>query len=334
MGFVPSISIAFLMLFVCMIAWGSWTNTLKKCGNWRFEAYYWDYAWSIVASTFLLGIVLGGFTSTGWSAVVFFNKLANVSVEGALWATFAGFVWGVGNLLLVIAIELAGIAIAFPLGIGLSLVIGTFLAYFTHPAATKNPEFLFMGLLIVTLAIIANGLAYRVKESANKKNKSLTRGLVISVLCGLFISLFPFPFNYAFKLGLTGYEGALFMTIGGFLATVIVLPIIMKKPLVPNAKPVGLEEYKRAKPSWHVWGIFAGFIWSVGTVFNLVVASTPNFSVAIAYTLGACAPMVAALWGIFVWKEFKGAPRVAYLYLGIMFVLFIGGIISLANATG
>lgn len=334
MGFVPTVPVAFLMLFISMIAWGSWTNTHKKCGDWRFEGFYIDYIASVVAATFVLSIVLAGFHSEGWSPMQFVNNFADNTTSGMLWALSAGLVWGIGNLLLVIAIELAGLAIAFPLGVGFAMVLGTFLSYITNPAATKHPEFLFLGLFLATLGVVANALAYRTKEKANTSKKSLKRGVIIALLTGIFLGLFSFQFNFAFNNGLSGYEGAFFMTIGGFISTAILLPLFMKKPLVPGKKAIGIAEYKRAKPSWHFWAIVGGFLWSVGTVFNLAVAATPNFSVAIAYTLGNCAPMVAAIWGIFFWKEFKGAPRESYLYLILMFCLFIFGILMLAKAAG
>ena len=334
MGYIPTTPIAFAMVFITMLCWASWANTMKKCGNWRFEGFYWDYAWSIVLWTLLLAVTLGGISHLGWQPNNFFDSLKNINLSAFLWASFAGFVWGIGNILLVAAIALTGFSIAFPLGLGLALVLGTFLAFITNPAATHRPLFLFVGLIFVTLAIIANGIAYRIKEKKIKGNKYFKKGLIVTILCGILISLFPFPFNYAFKSGLNGYGATLFMTLGAFVSTLVVLPIIMKRPLIPGQRPIGISEYLRAKPSWHGWAVLAGLIWAVGTTFNLVVASQPTFSVAIAYTLGQCATMVAALWGIFVWKEFKGAPSKSYLYLGVMFALFILGIISLANATG
>lgn len=308
MGFVPSVPIAFVMVFITMICWASWANAMKKCGNWRFEAFYWDYAWSIILWTLLLAIALGGVSPSGWKFGNFFDSLKNIDPSAFLWASFAGFVWGIGNTLLVTAIVLAGFSVAFPLGIGLALVLGTLLAFITNPSTTARPMFLFLGLALVTLAIIANGIAYRIKESKQKTNKYFKKGLIITIICGITISLFPFPFNYAFQAGLSGYAATLFMTLGAFVSSLIFLPILMCKPLIPGQKPIGVFEYMRAKSSWHGWAILAGLVWAIGTTFNLVVASQPKFSVAIAYTLGQCATMVAALWGIFVWKEFKDAP--------------------------
>ena len=332
-GYVPSVPVALVMSIVTMLCWGSWSVTLRKCGNWRFEAWYIDYSWSIVAGTFVIGLLLGGVTPTGWSLQNYFNMLFDPPLTAIYWALFAGVVWGAGNFLLAAAIRLAGLALAFPVGIGLALALGTMLAYFTNPSATAHPNYLFIGLALVLLAIGANGLAHATKH-ARIPSANLRRGVIVAVICGVLISLFPFPFNFAFDQGLSGEAGAFYMTIGALLISSILIPYFMRNPLVSKDKPIGISEYKRANSAWHAWAALAGLIWSLGMVFNLVVASQPKFSVAIAYTLGQCAAMVAAIWGIFVWKEFKGAPIRAYQYLGLMFVLFISGIIFLSRAIG
>lgn len=334
MGYVPSAPIALLMLFVTMISWGSWANVFKKCGNWRFEAAYFDYVWSGIVWSLILSSILGGVNSSGWLPLQFLGSLQGLSITGIFFATFAGLVSGFGNILLVSAIKTIGFAVAFPLAIGMSLILGTTLAYITNPTATSRPQFLFIGLLFVALAIIADGFAYKFKEKSKPKGGYLKRGIIVSVISGILISLSGFPFNFAFKSGINGYQGVFFLSIGAFVAAVILLPILMRRPIVPEQKPIDFSEYFRAKKSWHIWVIAGGFVWAIGTLFYLVAASQPSLSVAIAYTLGQCAPMVAALWGIFVWKEFKGAPKKSYHYLGFMFLFFIAGIIFLASAAG
>lgn len=334
MGYVPSAPIAFLMLFITMIAWGSWANVFKKCGNWRFETAYIDYVWSSILWALILSSVLGGISSNGWLPLQFLNSLPGLSMTGIFFATFAGLVSGFGNILLVSTINLIGFAVAFPLAIGVSLILGTTLAYLTNPTATSHPQFLFLGLVFVTLAIIADGFAYRFKEKSRPKGGNLKRGILVSVISGILISLSGFPFNFAFKSGVNGHQGVFFLSIGAFVAAAILLPILMRKPIVPEQKPIDFGEYLRAKRSWHIWALVGGLVWAIGTLFYLVAASQPSLSVAIAYTLGQCAPMVAALWGIFVWKEFKGAPQKSYQYLGMMFLFFIAGILFLAIATG
>jgi len=309
------------MLVITLISWGSWATVIKKCGNWRFEAFYFDFVWSGIVWSLLLSIILGGI-----------NSLHGFSLNGIFFALFAGVVSGFGNILLVNAITLIGFASAFPIAIGISLILGTTLAYLTNPSATSKPTFLFAGLIFVALAVITDGLAYRFKEKSQPKASMIKPGILIAVIAGILISLSAFPFNFAFKSGINGYQAVLFLSLGQFLAAAILLPILMKKPIVPHQKSIGVHEYLRAKRSWHLWAVFGGLIWAIGTLFYLVAASQPALSVAIAYTFGQCAPMVAALWGIFVWKEFKGAPQKSYLSLGLMFLFYLTGIIFLTNA--
>ncbi len=334
MGYVPTVSMAFLLVFVTMLCWGSWANTMKKCGNWRFEGFYVDFALSLAVTMILLAFGLGSVSSSGWSPYHFFINLTQISIVAYFWAMFAGVVLGIGNIFFIAAISLAGISIAFPIGIGLAIIVGALLAYITNPATTSHPNFLFLGLFLVTLAVFANAKAYRIKEAGKQKGKHFKKGIMLSIISGILISLYAFPLNFAFKAGQTSYSVAASVGIGFLVGTAIVLPFLMKKPLLPETPPIGIAEYLRAKVSWHLWAIAGGVIWAIGTTFNLIVSSQPAFSVAIAYTLGQCATMIGALWGIFVWKEFRGSSHQIYVYLGVMFVLFISGIIALANATG
>ncbi|MEK7059176.1 MAG: GRP family sugar transporter [Patescibacteria group bacterium] len=321
------------MAIITMFCFGSWPATQRKCGDWRFEAWYLDFAWSIVAGTFLVGLLLGGVSPSGWSANNYLHMLSSAHTSAIVWALFAGIVWGAGNFLLAVAIRLTGLALAFPIGIGLALALGTSLAYVTNPSATAHPMFLFIGLVLVLLAIGANALAHTTKH-AHIPTDNLKLGVAVAVICGVLIALFPSPFNFAFDNGLTGEAGALYMAIGALIINAFLVPYYMRHPIVPNQKPIGLFEYGRAKLTWHLWAALGGLIWATGMVFQLVVANQPKFSVAIAYTLGQGAVMVAAIWGIFVWKEFAGAPKRAHQYLALMFLLFIVGIIFIAKATG
>ena len=334
MGFVPSIPIAFVMAVINMVCWGSWANTMKGCKGWRFEAYYWDYAVGIFVFALIFALTLGMIPSRS-TPCNFFEVLAGASPSAYGWALFSGVMWNIGNVMLVAAIVLAGYSVAFPIGIGISLVLGCLLAHATNPSATDNPVFLFAGLALITCAIILNSLAYRARE-LEKKNKTaeFKRGILLSAICGLAISMQAFPFNYSFEAGFDGYAASVFMTLGALICTVPLVWGIMKRPLIPRQKSIGFEEYSRAKLGWHGWAILGGLIWSTGTVFNLVVANSPKFSVAIAYTLGQCAPVIAAIWGIFVWKEFRNSPKRSYGCLGLMFILFIVGILLVACAIG
>jgi glucose uptake protein len=219
---------------------------------------------------------------------------------------------------------------------GTAVVLGSILAHLTNPTATSNPPFLFAGLAFLVIAIGFSSLTYWLKEYKTKNKSSKTnfrRGVLLSVFCGLAISMQAFPFNYAFEAGFDEYASSLFMCIGAFFCTLLLIPFLMRKSLIPGQEPFKLSEYRRAGKSWHGWAWLGALIWALGTMCNLVVAHHPSFSVAITFALGQCAPLIAVIWGIFVWKEFEGAPRKVYWCLPLMFLLYVLGIIFIAHAT-
>jgi glucose uptake protein len=333
MGFVPSVEVAYLMSIVTMLCWGSWSAAMRKSGNWRFEAWYVDFMLAAVVVAFIWGITLGSSTGTGWHPGEFMDSLTSSTPTAISLALFAGAVGGIGNYILTAAIRLGGMALAFPIGVGLALALGTCFAYVTNPTATHHPAALFIGLIFVLVAILCNGLAHATKH-AHIPSSKLKRGILLAVIGGILIALFPFPFNFSFEQGMNPYAGSFYLLVGALVTNLLFVPYFMRKPLIPGEPAVGISEYLRAKSAWRISAIVAGCIWATGNVFNLIVANQPKFSVAIAFTLGQCAAMVAAIWGIFLFKEFGGAPRNAYYYLTAMFAMFIVGILFIANAIG
>src|SRR5579864_3336743 len=178
--------VALLMMLVSMLCWGSWANTQKIDKMWRFELFYWDYMWGILGSALLFGLTLG--RANPAAPVSFFHNLDSASTRSLVEAFSGGMIFNLGNLLLIAAISVAGMAVAFPLGAGLALVIGAALNYVVSPAG--NPLLLFGGILLVSAAIAANAMAYR---GLSKGAKAGTKGIVLSLLCGVVIGLF-YPF--------------------------------------------------------------------------------------------------------------------------------------------
>jgi glucose uptake protein len=178
--------VALLMMLVSMLCWGSWANTQKIDKTWRFELYYWDYMWGILVCALLFGLTMG--RTNPAAPVSFFRNLDSAGARSLAEAFVGGMIFNLGNLLLVAAISVAGMAVAFPLGAGLALVIGACLNYVVSPAG--NPLLLFGGILLVCAAIAANAMAYR---GLSKGAKADTKGIVLSLLCGVVIGLF-YPF--------------------------------------------------------------------------------------------------------------------------------------------
>lgn len=324
--FIPqTYGIAFLLMLLSMICWGSWANTQKATGTWRFELFYWDYIWGIVICTVVLGLSAG--RTQAASPDSFFHNFASASFHNILLAFVGGVIFNVANVLLVAAIAIAGMAVAFPIGIGLALVIGSVLNYLISPKG--NPLFLFGGIALVVVAIILDALAYRKHSGGGNVTRT---GIILSLLCGIGMGLF-YPFIAKALTGerhLVPYTVALVFALGALISTFPLNYVLMRKPV--TGAPVSLSDYFAGAGRLHLWGIVGGLIWGVGTVSNFVASYAQMVGPATSYALGQGATMISAVWGVFVWREFRGAESGVKTLLVLMFMLFILGLLSVALA--
>ena len=324
--FTPhSLNIALLMMITSAICWGSWANTFKGVKNYRFELFYWDYAIGIFLISLVLAFTMG---STGNDANSFLNNVRFADTSNIVSTMVGGAIFNLANLLLVAAIDMAGLAIAFPVSIGIALVVGVVSSYILQPKG--NGALLAAGVVCALIAVILDGKAYGSLASAGRavSKKSIVTCVVSGVLMGLWAPFVAHAMTNGNTLG--PYSIAVFLTLGALLSCFIWNIYFMKKPLV--GEPVRFSGYFRGQASGHMLGLLGGVIWGTGMVFNLVAA---NFTgVAISYAIGQSAPMVAALWGVLAWKEFAGAGSRAKLYLGLMFVFYGLAILLVAKANG
>lgn len=318
--------IALSFMIISMLCWGSWANTMKLTPGYAFQLFYWDY---------VIGIVLGslgwGFTLGNWGGgdLSFLSNIGQADSRHLLFAIAGGAVFNVANLLLVAAIDIAGLAVAFPVGIGLALVVGVLLNYALSPKG--HPGLLFGGMALVVLAIILDALAYRRRES--ERRSVSVRGIWISVACGVLMGIF-YPLVTKAVTGehsLGPYSVALFFALGVVLCAIPVNYLFMKKPLT-GTPPVNMSQYFQARPAWHFWGVVGGLIWCTGTVFNFVASHAQIIGPAVSYAIGQGATMVSAVWGVFIWKEFASAPSASRKLIPAMFIFFLLGLGSIAIA--
>lgn len=304
---------ALLMMITSTVCWGSWANTFKGTRNYRFELFYWDYAAGIFVISLLLALTLG---STQQDATNFLANVHSADLSNFGFALAGGAIFNMANLLLVAGIDMAGLAVAFPVSIGIALVVGVVLSYALQPKG--NPALLAVGVLCAVAAVIMDGKAYASLGSQGRtvSKKSIVVCVVSGVLMGSFAPFVTRALTAGHALG--PYSIAVFFTLGAFLCCFIVNIYFMKKPLV--GQPVEFPAFFTATLRNHFLGLLGGFIWGLGTVFNFVAASFTG--VAISYAIGQAAPMVAALWGVFVWKEFAGSGRKAKFYLSLMFLFY------------
>jgi glucose uptake protein len=324
--FTPhTLGIALFMMITSAICWGSWANTYKGVKNYRFELFYWDYAIGIFLISLILAFTMG---STGNNADSFLNNVHSADTNNIVSTMVGGAIFNLANLLLVAAIDMAGLAIAFPVSIGIALVVGVISSFAIQMKG--NAPLLAAGVVCALIAVVLDGKAYGSLAIAGRSvsKKSIIVCVVSGILMGLWAPFVARAMTNGNTLG--PYSIAVFLTLGALLSCLIWNIYFMRHPLV--GEPVSFSGYFSGPISGHVLGLLGGLIWGTGMVFNLVAASFTG--VAISYAIGQSAPMVAALWGVLAWKEFAGAPSRAKMYLGLMFVFYCLGILLVAKANG
>ncbi len=327
--FTPhSLETALLMMIASAMFWGSWANTYKGARNYRFELFYWDYAVGIFVISLILAFTMG---STGNDATSFLNNVRSAGPQNIVSAMIGGAIFNLANLLLVAGMDMIGIAVAFPLAIGIALVVGVVSSYALQPRG--NAVLLGVGVICALVAVVMDGKAYGSLVGAGKSasKKSIVTCIVSGVLMGLWAPFMVRAMTHAQNgEALSPYSAAVFLTLGALLSCFIWNIYFMKKPLV--GEPVNFSGFFQTTLSNHMLGLLGGFLWGAAMVFNLVAASFTG--VAISYAIGQSAPMIAALWGVFVWKEFAGAPGKAKMYLAGMFAFYCLAIFLVARANG
>ena len=327
-------TVALFFMIVTMLCWGSWANTLKLAPGYRFQLFYWDYVIGLFVGAILLGMSLG---SHGNAGLPFLTDIVQADSHRVLLALIGGVIFNIANLLLVAAIDIAGLAVAFPIGIGLALIVGAVSSYLLAPKG--NPVILFAGIALVVGAILCDAAAYRARE-ATRQSPSL-RGIMLSLIAGLLMGTF-YPFvskAMATRAALDDnlshipgpYATSFFFVCGVALCALPFNFLLMRRPLDGKA-PVSMAGYTQAKLSWHLWGIIGGIIWCTGATLNFVASRTGVVGPAVSYSIGQGATMVTAAWGVFIWREFATAPKRAKQLLFWMFLLFLIGLILVALA--
>jgi glucose uptake protein len=336
---------ALLLLVVSMICWGSWANTFKLTGEkWRFEFFSYDFAIGL-----LLGAVIAAFTfGTMGSELTFSDRMMIAGKKDELFVFIGGVVFTLANMLLMAAISLAGLAVAFPIGIGLALIIGVVSNYIINPQG--NPILLFAGVALVVVAILLDSAAHRTRDSdlhaalppakdpktgkiPPKKRKSAARGIVISLLSGVLMGAF-YPLVAAGMMGdmgLGAYASALIFAGGVLVATLFFNIYFFNLPVTGDR--INAKDYLSGTIKQHALGILGGMIWSAGAITNFVAATAPvNVGPAISLGMGQCATLISVLWGLLVWKEFAGSSASVKKTLALMIAAFAGGLVLLSLA--
>jgi len=325
---VQSYPVAIAMCVITMLCWGSWANTQKLASKeWRFQLFYWDYAIGVFLLALILAFTLG---SSGSDGRGFLADLQQAESKWLMSAFIGGVIFNLSNILLVAAIDIAGMAVAFPVGVGLALVLGVVTTYIAKPEG--NVPMLAAGVAAVIIAIVLDALAY--KRLVSTGSKTPTKGIVLSVIAGLLMGWFysfvaqsmgniDGPQNILEAGKLSPYTAIVLFSAGLLASNFIWNSFVMAKPF--SGDPVTYRDYfTKGNLRLHMVGILGGVIWNIGMAFSIIASTTAG--PALSYGLGQGATMVGALWGVFIWKEFKGAPTGTGKLLAAMFVFYLMGL--------
>jgi len=311
-----------------MLCWGSWANTQKLASKeWRFQLFYWDYAIGVFLLSLLLAFTLG---STGTGGRSFLADLHQADAKWLGSAFISGVIFNLSNILLVAAIDIAGMAVAFPVGVGLALCLGVITTYLSNKEG--NAPMLGAGVVAIMIAILLDAIAYKRLSSGDKKTP--VKGIVISIAAGLLMGFFYKyvvaamgqidPVTKVLEAGkLSPYTAVVLFSTGLLISNFLWNSIMMVKPFTGAPVPFG-DYFTKGNARLHLVGILGGMIWNTGMALS-IIASTKAGG-ALSYGLGQGATMIGALWGVFIWKEFKGAPKGTNRLLGAMFLFYIIGL--------
>ena len=342
------------LMILSMLCWGSWANTCKLTGKWRFELFYFDFALGVMLAALVFAYTVGSLginLPSGPDGFSFWDDLMHAGKRQWMFGFMGGVVFNLGNMLLVAAISVAGLAVAFPIGMGVALVLSACLSYLTKP--TGQPAFLFGGCALIVGAIVVDAMAYRAlgllrhEEAARAGAAKSTRrgapikGVILALVSGLLLGTFS-PLvekGQASEVGLGPYAICVVFAVGVFFSTLMFNLFFMNLPV--EGEPVDIFDYLKGRAKQHLLGVLGGALWCTGAVAAFVaasanadlaapvagVASAPSpIGPAVSYAMGQGATLIAAVCGIWIWREFKGADYKVKSLTTLMFVLFAIGL--------
>jgi glucose uptake protein len=348
-----SYSTTLWVLVFSLLCWGSWANTQKLARPRRFELYYFDYLFGFLAVIVVAAFTFGSFNS---SELTFQENFLITGYRNMAWAVAAGVVFSIGNLFLAATVSVAGLAVAFPLALGMAAVVGT--AWNLTTGAQGSVLLALSGAALVLIAIVLTAYTYgshldralaAIKQPAFRPDPrikapprpttpaSAAQAIVLAVISG-FAFGFIRPMTDAARGGENGLGpyGLALLFGGGMLAIAIVLtPFFFNFPV--SGEPLGMSDLFSGSGAQHLLGILGGVLAGAAILARFVAAATPTLisvTPGLEFALTQGATILACLWGLLVWREFGSAGLRVQTLFGVMLIVFALGIAVLSVAQG
>jgi len=325
-----------LLMLICMLCCGSWAVGYKMVRKYRFELFYFDFSLGLGLLALICAFTVG---SLGWDGFNFTDDLRNAHKQTLLWAFLAAVIFNFGNMLMMAAVSVAGLALAFPTAFGVAMVVGVWMDFLGRPGG--NATILLGGTLLILVSVILNSSGYsylkilqhealaRAGKAKSTRRPSSIKGVILAVVGGLVMGTYA-PLLVRAQdpdFGVGPYALLFLFAAGVFFSTFVYNLFFMNLPV--EGDPLEMGDYLKAPLQNHFYGFGSGVIWGIGTLAAFV-ATTPkgdtHLGPPLAALLGQAAPIVAALWGLLVWRETKGGDTRVRAFAAITLVLFALGL--------
>jgi len=321
------------LMILSLVCLGSWAAMFKLAGRWRFELFYLDFAVGLIAAAAIYGFTVG---NLGFDGFNFLDDLQHAGKRQWLFAFLAGVIFNLANMLLIAAVSVAGMAVSFALGIGIAVLVGTGLAAASRPPS--NTLMLTLGCILMLTCVVVAAASDRMLEIArhevlaragratSTRRPSSIKGILLAAVAGVLMGVYSPLLEKARggEVGMGPYALTAMFALGAFFTSPIFDIFFMNLPVQGEPLDFGMIVNTSAKQ--HLLGLLSGVIWCTGALAAMVAASVPDEIRAgpvLSYMLEHSWPVLAALWGILAFREFKeGDARVSILGV-LMLVLFL-----------
>ena len=342
MTLATTYSAALCLAIFSLLCLGSWANSLKLAGRWRFELFYFDFSFGVAATSLVLAFTAG---TLGYDSFTFMDDLMRASKHSMAYAFGAGMIFNLGNMLLIAGMSLVGMSIAFPIGLGIAIAVGALLAYIV--GSQGNPVMVFTGVAVVLVAVLVCAFGYRslallreIERMKAGQHRTLRpsaswKGVLLSAGGGIVLGSFTLLLDMARDpdIGLGPYALGVMFCGGIAFSTILYNMYFMNLPV--KGQPVEMLAYFHGTLRQHLYGVLGGAVWALGAIAALVLSNSPKESMpgpALLYGLAQSSPLLAAMWGLVVWKESRGADAKVTALMGLTLFLLAAGIAMLAIA--
>jgi glucose uptake protein len=323
-------------MVLSLLCLGSWPSLFKMAGKWRFELFYFDFAVGLIVAALIYAFTVG---NLGYDGFNFLDDLQHAGKRQWLFGFLAGVIFNFANMLLMAAVSLAGISIAFPMSIAMAVLIGTAMGSLSH--SLGNSLLVMLGCLLLIMSVVINAVSYNIMNHArheqlardgkakSTRRPSSVKAIVIALVSGLLMGSFNPLLDKARAgdVGMGPYALAAMFGLGVFFTTPVFSIFFMNLPV--EGEPVDFSSYFSSRPKQHILGVIAGMIWLTGILATMVSGNVPEGAVGnpvVRFMLMEAWPILTTFWGVLVFGELKGSDVRVKIMTLLMVVLFLCGL--------